>query len=285
MNLFEGLEKFGLKAKDLGNIFEEEKPSTRSAADGTEAKEEIPTEESFLLDKTVRCTVCDKVFKVKAIKNGRAKRMEPDLDLRPRFQYIDTIKYDVASCPYCGYTAMNRYFEHLSSAQIKLIKENVCANFTPSGDIEPVMLDYDQAIGRYRMALYNTMVKKGKTSEKAYTCLKIAWLYRGKAENLDPNDKASEEIKKECSEQEEAFYQQAFEGFTKAVSSELFPICGMDQNTMDYLLAVMASHYKKYDVASKCIARVLGSSSASKKMKDRALELKEQIIQEIKSAK
>lgn len=285
MNLFDGLEKFGLKAKELGSIFEEEKTSTRSVADVAEANEEIPTEESFLLDKTVRCTVCDKVFKVKAIKNGRAKRMEPDLDLRPRFQYIDTLKYDVASCPYCGYTAMNRYFEHLSSAQIKLIKENVCANFTSSGDAEPVILDYDQAIGRYRMALYNTMVKKGKTSEKAYTCLKIAWLYRGKAENLDPNDKASEEIRKECKEQEEVFYQQAFEGFTKAVSSELFPICGMDQNTLDYLLAVMASHFKKYDVSSKCISRVLGSSSASKKMKDRALELKEQIILEIKNGK
>ena len=113
MNLFKGLEKFGLKTEGTENLFEEEKRTNASTEQG-EAKEEIPSEESFLLEKSVRCTVCDKVFKTKMIKNGRVKRLEPDFDLRPRFMYIDTLKYDVASCPKCGYTAMNRYFEHLS---------------------------------------------------------------------------------------------------------------------------------------------------------------------------
>ena len=102
MNLFAGLEKFGLKAEGTTNLFEEEKKVT-TTADGTQ-KEEIPDEDSFLLDKAIRCAVCDKVFKTKIIKNGRVKRMEPDLDLRPRFEYIDTLKYNVVSCPYCGYT-------------------------------------------------------------------------------------------------------------------------------------------------------------------------------------
>ena len=210
--------------------------------------------------------------------------MEPDFDLRPRFQYIDTLKYDVASCPFCGYTAMNRYFEHLSSMQIKLIKEQVCANFKPSGE-EPAVFDYDTAIERYKLSLFNTLVKKGKTSEKAYTCLKISWLLRGKYEEMDPDDSSLEQARKDCKAQEEAFYQQAFEGFMKAVSSEMFPICGMDQSTMDYLLAVMAAHYKKYDVASKCISNVMTSPAASKKMKDRAYDLKEQLVQEIRKTK
>jgi len=47
----------------------------------------------------------------------------------------------------------------------------------------------------------------------------------------------------------------------------------------------MAYHYKKYDVASKCIARILQSAAASKKMKDRAYELKERIVEEIKRSK
>ena len=136
MNLFKGLEKFGLKTEGTENLFEEEKRTNASTEQG-EAKEEIPSEESFLLEKSVRCTVCDKVFKTKMIKNGRVKRLEPDFDLRPRFMYIDTLKYDVASCPNCGYTAMNRYFEHLSSVQIKLIKEKICANFKPRINIIP----------------------------------------------------------------------------------------------------------------------------------------------------
>ena len=200
------------------------------------------------------------------IKNGRVKRLEPDFDLRPRFMYIDTLKYDVASCPNCGYTAMNRYFEHLSSVQIKLIKEKICANFKPTGE-EPAVYDYDKA------------------SEKAYTCLKISWLYRGKLEGMDEKDASLEQERRECLEQQEAFYNQAYEGFLKAVSTEMFPMCGMDQTTVDYLLAVMSKHFKRYDTASKCISRILSTSSASKKMKDRAFDLKEEIIREIKTSK
>ena len=174
MNLFAGLEKFGLKAEGTTNLFEEEKKVT-TTADGTQ-KEEIPDEDSFLLDKAIRCAVCDKVFKTKIIKNGRVKRMEPDLDLRPRFEYIDTLKYNVVSCPYCGYTALNRYFEHLSTGQRKLIKEQVSANFRADASADPIVLDYDMAIERYKLALFNTIAKKGKTSEKAYICLNIAWL-------------------------------------------------------------------------------------------------------------
>ena len=283
MNLFEGLEKFGLKTEGTENLFEEEK-KINTAEQGGESKEEIPSEESFLLEKSVRCTVCDKVFKTKMIKNGRVKRLEPDVDLRPRFMYIDTLKYDVASCPNCGYTAMNRYFEHLSSVQIKLIKEKICASFKPAGE-EPAVYDYDTAINRYKLALFNTLVKKGKTSEKAYTCLKISWLYRGKLESLDAKDPALENERKECKEQEEAFYNQAYEGFLKAVSTEMFPMCGMDQTTVDYLIAAMSKHFKRYDTASKCISRIMSSASVSKKMKDRAYDLKEGIVQEIKASK
>lgn len=282
MNLFEGLEKFGIKSEETDNLFAEEK-KTADADGGGAKKESAPTEESLLLEKAVRCAVCDQVFKTKMVKSGRIKRLEPDLDLRPRFQYIDTLKYDVTSCPFCGYTAMNRYFEHLSSAQMKLIRETVCANFQTAIADEPEVYDYDTAIGRYKLALFNTVAKKGKTSEKAYACLKIAWLYRGKGETL-PAD-ATEKERADCKTQEEAFYNQAYEGFVKAVSTENFPMCGMDQTTVDYLLAVMAQHFKRYDMASKCISRIMGSTTASKKMKDKAYELKEKILQEMKNAK
>lgn len=282
MNLLSGLEKFGLKAEDNMNLFEEEKRETVTE-NGTKT-EAAPQESSFLLDKAIRCVVCDKVFKTKMV-NSRVKRLEPDLDLRPRYEHIDTLKYNTKSCPYCGYTAVSRYFEHLSSMQIRLLNEQVCANFKGSDDVEPKLLSYDEAIERYKLALFCSIVKKAKASEKAYTCLNLAWLLRGKYETLDPNDASLAEERKECKEQEEAFYAQAFEGLTKAVASENYPICGMDECTLDYLLATMAYHFKKYDVASKCIARIQQSAAASKKMKDRAYDLKEKIVNEIKKSK
>lgn len=283
MNLLAGLEKFGLKTEGTTNLFEEEKKATSS--NGEAKKEEVPEEDSFLLDKAIRCAVCDQVFKTKMLKNGRVKRLEPDFDLRPRYEHIDTLKYRVISCPFCGYTAMNGYFEHLSSMQMKMVKEQVCSNFKPSGSIDARILDYDEVIERYKLALFNTIVKKGKTSEKAYVCLNLAWVLRGKLETLDPKNPELEQQRKECKEQEEAFYAQAYEGFTKAVSTENYPICGMDECTMDYLLATMSYRYKKYDVASKCIARIQQSAAASKRIKDRAYELKEKIVNEIKMSK
>lgn len=285
MNLFAGLEKFGFKSNEPVDLFSDEKDEKQNAKDAEAKKVDEPTEEEFILEKTIRCTVCDKVLKTKMVKSGRVKRLEPDLDLRPRHMYIDTLKYDTTSCPYCGYTAMNRYFEHLSSGQIKLIKEQVCKNFKPESLVEMAVYDYDKAVEMHKLSLLNAIVKKAKTSEKAYNCLIISWLLRGKAETLEKSQPQDKDKIAECRKEEEAFYQQAFDGLTKAVATEMFPICGMDTSTMDYLLATMAFHFKQYDFASKSLSNVLSSTNAGNKIKDKARELKEKIIEEIKNSK
>lgn len=285
MNFFDGLEKFGFKQTGKMDLFADEKDTKRESAESAEKEEEIPKEEEFILEKSVRCTVCDKVFRAKIVKSGRVKRLEPDLDLRPRYQYIDTLKYDVSSCPYCGYTALNRFFEHLTLGQIKLIREQVCENFRPSmPDMDP-SYTYDKAIDMHKLSLFNSVAKKAKTSEKAYTCLIISWLLRGKVELLETESLDKKEEIEACRKEEEAFYQQAYEGLMKAAGSETPPICGMDQSTMDYLLAVMSFHFQKYDVASKILANVITSPSANRKIKDKALELKDDIIKQLRKNK
>lgn len=286
MNLLSGLEKYGLDAEQE-DIMEDEKAEQKAepAAESQKKKEETPPEKTFLLEKGTRCPVCDKVFKTKMVKSGRVKRLEPDKDLRPRHQYIDTLKYGVISCPYCGYTALSNSFPHLTQAQIQLITEGVCDNFKKSIKEEPEEYSYDEAIGRHKLALYNTIVKKGKVSEKAYTCLKISWLLRGKAETLTGDTDVYKELRKVCKEEEATFYEQAYEGLMAAVSTEPFPICGMDQTTIDYLLAAMSIHYKKYDVASKLLGGIITSPVASRAIKDKALGLKDEVIAEIKKTR
>lgn len=284
MNLLSGLEKFGFKADADMDLFADEKEVKKNAGDA-EAKSAEPTEVEFLLEKTIRCTVCDKTFKTKMVKSGRVKRLEPDMDLRPRHMYIDTLKYDTSSCPYCGYTALNRYFEHLSSAQMKLIREQVCSNYRPERPVNMEIYEYDTAIDMHKLSLLNAIVKKAKTSEKAYNCLILSWLLRGKSEELAKAEPQDKEKIAACKKEEEAFYQQAYDGFLKAVSTEMFPICGMDTSTMDFLLATMAHHFKKYDVASKSLSNVITSVNAGSKIKDKARELKEQILNELKAEK
>lgn len=116
-------------------------------------------------------------------------------------------------------------------------------------------------------------------SEKAYICLKLSWLYRGLIEQLtaDGISTESEELVS-AQKAEKYYYKQALDGMTRAVETEHFPICGMNQDTVDLLLAQMNYKLDHWDVASKLIARVLISKSASRHIKDKALDLKNEII-------
>jgi hypothetical protein len=289
-NLLSGLEMLGFDQKmDAGHLFDEEKktvPAEKKAV--APEKEAVHTEDEFLLDKTVHCPVCDHVFQTRVVKSGRAKRLDPDFDLRPRFAYIDTNKYDVASCPKCGYTAMNRYFAHVSSAQIKLLREGVKSRFKPSAvaTFKPeTIVSYDTAILRYKLALLNTVVKRGKNSEKAYVCLKLSWLYRGWNEEQAQKGEADEQTRQEHEKEGQLYYEQAYEGFCKAIGTEPFPMCGMEKDTMDLLLANMAFRLQKTDQASRFVASLLSSNTATRSIRERAKNLKEEIIQEIRDKK
>lgn len=285
-NLLSGLGKFGLDESLANNIYGDDNTVVKKNADGTVTKETIkPKEEDFLLLKAVRCPICDGTFRTLMIKSGRAKRKEPDLDLRPRFEYIDTNKYDVCSCPKCGYTAMHRYFGPMPSVHTKLVKEGVCDKFKtpPTQELKEVKTyTYDEAIELFKLALYGSIVKKGASSEKAYECLKIAWLLRGKMEALSEDKEKNKDAIIACQKEYESFYAQAFEGFVKAMSSENYPMCGMDQNTVDLLIAAMAFNLGKYDYASRFVSSLLVSRTAGSNVKNRAYDLKEKIIEKLK---
>ena len=74
------MEKFGLGQVDTKDLFEDEKKDTEDVKkeEVQEKKEPVHTEEEFLLDKNVRCPVCDHVFRTRVVKTGRVKRLEPD---------------------------------------------------------------------------------------------------------------------------------------------------------------------------------------------------------------
>ena len=286
MGLLSGLEKFGLEQMDTTNLFEDEKkPKAEQQGQADAPKEEKHLETEFLLLKSIRCPVCDHVFRTRLVKTGRVKRLEPDFDLRPRFAYIDTNKYDVSSCPKCGYTAINRYFSHITSGQVKLIDQGVHSKFKANTlvNAEDALeaYTYEEAIEYCKLALYCTMVKMGSTSEKAYECLKLSWLYRGWREKLESEGTNDRELLSNVKAEEDAYYKQAYEGFMKAIASESFPMCGMEESTVNILLANMAFKLEKYDVSSKLVSAILTSRVASRSVKDRAMTLKEEIIKKL----
>lgn len=285
-----GLEKFGLGKVKLDDIFEEGEKKAEQPREAVVEEQPVKPahdEIEFLLPKACKCPVCDTSFRTRQVKTGRARRMQPDFDLRPRFHDIDTNKYDVTACPKCGYAALNRNFEHISPGQIKLVRQQVSSKFRPSGPVNPneplEPYTYQEAIERYQLALFCTVAKKGKTSEKAYILLKLAWLNRGLAEMLEEKGESGSEEYVEAREQEAAYYAEAFDGMVKAVASENFPMCGMDESTVNILMAGMAFKLEKYDVASKLVSTVIVSRTAPSAAKERAQNLKEEILLKLRA--
>ena len=100
-----------------------------------------------------------------------------------------------------------------------------------------------------------------------------------------PEGTDGEKAKKaEIRKVQEVYYKKAFDGFQAAVAGENFPICGMDSYTLDYLMACLACHFKEYYFASKAISNILSSQTVDRRMKDKALDLKYEILEGIKKA-
>lgn len=279
MGILSGLGNMGLGKLENAALFEKE--DTDKSKQGETAKE--VTESDFLFDKTYTCPVCDEEFKVRTIKVGKAKLLGTDTDLRPKYDKIDPLKYDVIACPHCGYAAISRYFKSITPPQAKLVKENISKNFKSFKS--KAEYSYDDAIERYQLALANSVVKRARSSEKAYICLKMAWLVRGKMETYDLEAVDYDDMMVQLQKDEAELLENAMEGFISARQTENFPMCGMDEMTIDYLISVIAAKFEKYEIASKLISGILVSPNANARMKDKARDLKQQILQELRMKK
>ena len=236
-------------------------------------------EKDMIFEKSYVCPVCETSFTSKTVKSGKARLIGTDQDLRARYKGIDPGKYDVLLCPCCGYAALARYFSELTSTQAKLIREKISQSVHISSYNDEIY-SYEQALERYRIALVNAVIKKAKVSEGAFICLKSAWLLRGYAESLRETGNPDEKLLQKLATQESEYLEKAYNGFVDAKQTENFPICGMDEVTIDYLIAALAVHSQKYDVASKLVGSLLTNNAASSRIKDKARDLKEQILEE-----
>ena len=276
--ILSGLSSLGLDNLENMDIYA--KPETDHQV--VVEEQEVPKvdERELIYDKTFTCPVCDNKFNAKIMKTGKAKLLGTDADLRPKYEGIDAGKYDVEVCPKCGYAALSRFFPNVTSGQARLIREAISekVHMHPyTGEI----YTYEEAMERYTLALVNAVVKRARASEKAYICLKSAWVVRGYQEALaldNPNHVDIDALH----QKEEEYLQNAYHGFLEAVQQENFPMCGMDEVTVDYLIAELAFHFKKYDVAGKLVASILTSPSANARTKDKARDLKDQILEELK---
>ncbi len=279
MGLFSDVERMGLGGVDMEKVFQDETKTAHETENAEKKKHDSEKrEEDILFDKSYQCPICDSEFKVKAVRTGKIKLIDQDDQLRPIYEnHIDPLKYDAITCSKCGYTALTRYFKPVTTAQYRTIKQEFCANFRGLPEEKGSCMSYEGALLRHKLALICALKRNAKSSEKAYIFLKMAWLLRGEIETLDKADPRQEELKKE----ERECIQKAYEGFLMAFSKENFPMCGMDEISLRYIMAVLAHDIGKIEDSVKMLASVLNSRTASRRIKDKALDLKEKIKLEV----
>ena len=281
MGLFSGLESFGFANTDL-KVYSDNTEKEVTAKEETGKKEPVVKEEDCLFPKTHKCPICDKEFKSLAVRAGKIRSIGQDDDLRPLYKDVDPLKYDAIVCPHCGYAALSRYFNHVMPVQGKKLRAEVQSRFKGM-ELSTDCFSYDEAITHYKMVLMCDVVGGVKNSRKAYTCLKLAWVLRGKAEKEGP--KMTPEECDALHKEELECIEHAYEGYRMAFSAESFPMSGMDEMTVCYLLAELAFELEKYRESLQMLSNIIGSNSVSPRLKDKAVDLKERIRAQVKAEK
>lgn len=278
MGLLDGLDSLGLSGIENISLYEDEKKNTANE----DAKEKAaPVKEvketDFLYDKTFECPVCGNKFKQRVVRSNSVKMIAQDKDLRPIYEHVDLNKYEVVLCERCGYASLIRFHAALPKPFRDLIRQNISARFSPPAPLGET-ISYEQAMVRYKMALLNAVVRKGKSSEKAFICLKMAWLYRSMNDAIEKDPRIPAELKAKKREaykvQEIEYLKNAREGFIKARTAENTPYAGMNEVTLDYLIGVLSIETGVGEKdALRLLQTVAVSVNATKIQKERSVEL------------
>lgn len=255
-NLFDHL-------KDLGfdNLSEillyEDKKDTKSGM--KTVKKTSPAD--YVYERKLTCPVCNTEIQIKAVKSSGVRVISRDTDFMTLYQEPNPSFYDAWLCSACGYTALSSRFNAINSRQISLVKRNI----TPQWKLNktyPTVFTVDDAIEMHQMALLNAVAIGTKDSEKAMICLKLSWLCRIK------NDPVNEK----------KFQVHAQQGLIRALEHEYFPVFGLDENTVEYLVGEIYRRLGDNTNALMWFSRVLSSRQAKSRIKDMARDQKDAIF-------
>jgi len=276
-DIFEGLEGLGLDHIEEDALFEQ-----GNKIEDTELmrKQQEEVIRDILFDGKAECPVCDMRFTTRKVKSGKLKLVKSDTDLRPIYDKLDPLLYDVTVCPTCGYASLAKTFKYVKEALVPVFKDKVSTKYQSKK--YPDIYNYDIAIEQYKLALYDGLLLNISNCEKAYLCLKLAWLYRGKQENdgdLEPNTVT------ESSENEMAFLEQAYLGFKMAIDKEPFPQLGIDSLTVHYLIGELARRLGYLDEAFEVMRKLSISNRITHRLKMRVTTVKELIVEQFNEEK
>ena len=74
----------------------------------------------------------------------------------------------------------------------------------------------------------------------------------------------------------------ALEGFIEARQKENFPVAGMDEDTLDYLMAALFLNQERFGECSRYLGAILIRQTISSNLRNKAKDLKQLLNEKIK---
>lgn len=222
--------------------------------------------ERYVVEKEATCPVCESHFKHSIVRKIKIKNVGSDIDLRHYYEPVDPLYYDITTCSQCGYAADAIFFDTLKRAQRDKLVTELSKQYTSVK--YPAVYTAKETLAMIKQAFFCADIKESLKSEKAYLCLKTAWLFR------DLGDK----------EKEMKFLESAALGFEAAYTEEEFPICTMDNYTYRYLIGAINYLCGEYEKSSRWIYEIVAEQNINPRLKKRAEDLKNDLRQKIAEA-
>ena len=252
-SIYDELDKLTLN--DLYASFDK---NNKEKTQSPEKKKELAIQEC-LYDKSYICPVCGNNFKARMPRKGKIRFVDNEFDLKPLYSPLQPNYYDIVLCNKCGYAAMSAFFDKISEVQENAIKKIITPKFFPKE--YPEIYTVDIAIERYKLALLSAMAKNSHSGEKAYLCLKLAWFYRDKKD----------------AKNEAMFLKAAHKGFNDAFINEKFPICGLEENTLLYIIAAIGSRIGYSDDSLRILSRLIVKRNLNIRLKNKIIDLRDML--------
>ena len=254
-------------------------PGSMSPSEFKSAEKSRPVhgELAILVDREYVCPICGNRLKVKDVSPEMVQSDGTDIDLRPRFKNIDVLKYRVIECPACGYADLSKTFTNVMEKERKALLDKRIRYDQKMTSEEKYAREYSDAYRYYKSALRCCLIRGSKSSQRGFTALYAAWLLRGWREKLRKNDFVVTPADVMGIDEERKLIKYALRNLKDADMSEDYPINGMDEGTLQYLLAALCYMQDEMKDASNYVSRALRDKGLRPNIHLMAEELRDHI--------